>query len=438
MSTVVEVRLWGRTIGAAALADGETVAGFEYDPGFARSGIELSPLVMPAVPGRVYRFGALAREAFHGLPGLLADSLPDRFGRSVIDAWLAEQGRAESELSPLERLCYVGSRGMGALEFAPALGPRATRAERLHLDALVALASEVLDRRAGLSASFSTSGRRRAMAEILRVGTSAGGARAKAVVVWNRDTGEVRSGQAGAPPGFEHWLLKFDGVRGNRDRETLADPQGFGAVEYAYSLMARAAGITMPETRLLPDGERRHFMVRRFDRTRDGARLHMQTLGALCHLDYNDAGAHSYEQALAAIRALGLPGSAAEEQYRRMVFNVVARNQDDHVKNIAFIMDPRGEWSLSPAYDLTYAYNPAGIWTRRHQMSVAGRRDDVTRADLREVARSASLVRGRADAILAQVRDAVAGWEDIAMRAEVAPDHIRGIAATHRLDLPAR
>lgn len=438
MSTVAEVRLWGTTVGAAALAEGEDVASFEYDPGFARAGIELSPLVMPVRAGRVYRFPALPARSFRGLPGLIADSLPDRFGHSLIDAWLAERGRPPGSLTALERLCYVGTRGMGALEYAPALGPRATRAERLHIDALVELASEVLGDRAALSASFAGTRRSRAMAEILRVGTSAGGARAKAVVVWNPDTGEVRSGQSDAPPGFAHWLLKFDGVRGNRDKEALADPQGFCAVEYAYSLMARAAGITMPPTRLLTEGGRRHFMARRFDRTDAGAKLHMQTLGALCHLDYNDPLAHAYEEAFAAIRALGLPGTDSEEQYRRMVFNVVARNQDDHVKNIAFVMDRAGTWSLSPAYDITYAYNPDGLWTARHQMSLNGRRDGFTMDDLRAAGRAASLVRGRADAIHAQVRDAVARWPGFAQEAGVEPEHVRAVGAVHRLDLPQR
>ncbi len=433
MSTIARVRLWGTTIGVASLGEDDAVAAFEYDPAFLRSGIEVAPLTMPLGPG-VLRFPGLPAPAFHGLPGLLADSLPDRFGDSLIDLWLAEQGRDPSGFDALERLCYVGTRGMGALEFAPALGPRSRRAERLHLGALVELASEVMSRRAKLSTSFDGESRDAALAEILRVGTSAGGARAKAVIAWNPTTEEVRSGQAAAPPGFEHWLLKFDGVRGNRDREVLADPQGFGALEYAYSRMARAAGIEMRETRLLAEDGRRHFMTRRFDRADDGDRIHMQSLGALAHLDYNDPMANSYEQAFATIRALGLAMAAIEEQFRRTAFNVMARNQDDHVKNIAFLMDRRGEWSLAPAFDLTYAYNPTGVWTARHQMSVNGRREGITPDDLRALAATATMKRGRADAILDQVRSAVMRWREFADAAGVEESQAAGVAAAHRRD----
>lgn len=435
MTTLVEVRLWGRTIGAASLDAGERFALFQYDSAFAGSGIELSPLVIP-LARRVHRFPELPVETFRGLPGLLADSLPDRFGDRLIAAWLARQGRTAESFNALERLCYVGTRGMGALEFAPAIGPRSVGADRIHVDALVGLAAEVLASRGGLVASFEDAERERALGEILRVGTSAGGARAKAVIVWNPVTDEVRSGQGGAPPGFEHWLLKFDGVQGNRDKE-LDDPRGFCAVEYAYSLMARAAGIAMPATRLLEEGGRRHFMARRFDRTPEGGRLHMQSLGALAHLDFNDPNAHSYEEAFLAIRRLGLPMDAVEEQYRRMAFNIVARNQDDHVKNIAFLMDRRGRWSLAPAFDLTYAYNPVGAWTGRHQMSVAGKRDAFTRGDLRTCARTAGMKRGRADTILDEVRAAVDRWDEWAAVAGVAESHARRIALAQRRDIPA-
>jgi serine/threonine-protein kinase HipA len=345
-----EVRLWGRTIGAVALDEGRDVAAFEYDPQFAQSGIELSPIVMP-LSSRVHAFPALARETFHGLPGLLADSLPDKFGNALIDAWLATQGRAPESFSAVERLCYVGTRGTGALEYAPVLGPKTRTATNIDLDALVELASDVLTQRRNLRVGFNDEGKQHALRDLLVVGTSAGGARAKAVIAWNRTTNEVRSGQVDAGPGFEYWLLKFDGVAGNRDRE-LEDPRGYGAIEYAYHLMARAAGITMNECRLLEESGRRHFMTRRFDRLAGGEKLHMQSLGALAHFYFNAAGAHSYEQALLTIRRLELPMSAVEEQFRRMVFNVVARNQDDHAKNIAFLMGKSGAWSLAPAFDV--------------------------------------------------------------------------------------
>jgi len=433
--TTIEVRLWGSLIGAASIAGPGQVAAFEFEPGFAARGVELSPLIMPLAPGRVYHFPELSMGSFHGLPGLLADSLPDRFGQAVINAWLAEQGRDPADFDSLEMLSYVGTRGMGALEFAPATGPRATRAEIVHLAALTQLASEILTSRQGLSASFQDSSREQAMAQIMKVGTSAGGARAKALIVWNRTTGEVRTGQAQAPAGSTHWLLKFDGVTGNRDKE-LADPEGYTVIEFAYSRMARAAGITMPETTLLEEGGRRHFMVRRFDRLDDGAKLHAQSLGALAHLDFNQADVNSYEQAFQVIRRLGLGPDAVEEQFRRMVFNIVARNQDDHVKNIAFLMDRAGAWSLSPAFDVTYAFNPDGAWTRRHQMSVNGRREGFTREDLRLCARTASLKRGRADAILDQVIGAVSEWPRVAAAAGVRQEHIVAVGANLRLEFP--
>src|SRR6056297_1613245 len=342
MTTLAEVRLWGRTIGAVALPEDGRTAAFEYDPAFRRSRIEVAPLTMP-LAGRVFRFPELPDETFHGLPGLLADSLPDKFGHRLIDAWLARQGRGPTSMNAVERLCYTGKRGMGALEFRPRLGPRAARSTRLEVDALVELASEVLADRDGLRQAFGEDTSEKALADILRVGTSAGGARAKAVIAWNPETNEVRSGQVDADPGFEHWLIKFDGVSGNRDRE-LNDPQGYCAIEYAYYRMALAAGIDMSECRLFEENGRAHFMTRRFDRTADGGKLHMQSLGGLAHLDYNLPGAHSYEQVLQVMRRLGMPRTDLAEQARRAMFNVAARNQDDHVKNIAFLMDRRGRW----------------------------------------------------------------------------------------------
>lgn len=422
MNTVGEVKLWGRTIGAVSLREGEDVAAFEYDAQFAQSGIQLAPIVMP-LSRRVYRFPELSRQTFLGLPGLLADSLPDKFGNALINAWLASQGRQPGSFSAVERLCYTGERGMGALEFAPAVGPKTRQAARIQVDKLVELASDVLVHRNNLQASFADNDKAAALGDILRVGTSAGGARAKAIIAWSPKTNEVRSGQVTAGDGFEYWLLKFDGVSGNKDKE-LDDPKGYGVIEYAYYLMARACGIAISECRLFEDGDRRHFMTRRFDRLPGGEKLHMQSLCALAHYDFNMAGAYSYEQALLVMRQLQLPMQAIEQQFRRMAFNIVARNQDDHVKNIAFLMDKKGRWSLSPAFDVTYSFNPAGAWTASHQMTMNGKREKFTMDDFKACARAASMKRGRAEAIVAEVQTTVSRWLSFADEAGV-PDAVR-------------
>lgn len=436
MATVAEVRLWGRTVGAVSVEDGARIAAFQYAPAFLASGIQLAPLTMP-LSRRVYQFPSLPQVSFHGLPGLLADSLPDRFGNALIDAWLATQGRRPESFNSVERLCYIGVRGMGALEFAPAKGPPLGRSARVQVDQLVKLASQVLTHRASLQVSFAPDRRHDGLQEILRVGTSAGGARAKAIVAWNRDTNEVRSGQVKAPAGFGYWLLKFDGVSANKDKE-LDDPKGYTVIEYAYALMAADAGIEMSESRLLEEGGRRHFMTRRFDRLGDGGKLHMQSLGALAHLDFNSAGAYSYEQAFDVIKRLGLSMRARDQQFRRMIFNVVARNQDDHVKNVAFLMDKAGVWSLSPAFDVTYAYNPTGLWTNRHQMTINGKTDDFTREDFKAVAQVAGLKRARPEAILTEVMDTVAQWPSYAGKAGVPGAQRDKISRTLRLKLDRR
>ena len=422
MTTVGEVRLWGKTIGAVSLQDGEDVAAFEYDSAFAQSGIQIAPVTMP-LSRRVYRFPELSRQTFLGLPGLLADSLPDRFGNALINAWLASQGRRPDSFNAVERLCYTGQRGMGALEYAPAIGPRARLSQRIEVDRLVELASEVLTQRDDLQTSFADEEKETALRDILRVGTSAGGARAKAVIAWNPATNEVRSGQVKSGQGFEYWLLKFDGVSGNRDKE-LEDPRGYGVIEYAYYLMARECGIEISESRLFEENGRRHFMTRRFDRLAGGEKLHMQSLGAMAHYDFNMAGAYSYEQALLTMRQLRLPMQAIEQQFRRMVFNLAARNQDDHVKNIAFLMDKEGRWSLSPAFDVTYSFNPAGEWTASHQMTMNGKREHFTMEDFKACARSASMKRGRAETIVAEVQDTVSKWRSFADAAGV-PEAVR-------------
>ena len=428
---IAKVQLWGRTIGGVSLDEGRDVAAFQYDAEFARSGIELSPLTMP-LGERVYEFPTLPQNTFHGLPGLLANSLPDKFGNALIDAWLATQGRTPESFNAVERLCYTGTRGMGALEFAPALGPRSRPPMKIQIAALVRLAGEVLTHRGDLQGHFHEAGKEKTLRDILLVGTSAGGARAKAVIAWNRVTNEVRSGQIAAGEGFDYWLLKFDGVAGNKDKE-LEDPKGYGAVEFAYHLMAKAAGITMSECRLLEENGRRHFMTRRFDRLAGGEKLHMQSLCALAHFDFNQAGAYAYEQALLTIRQLKLPMGGVEEQFRRMVFNIVARNQDDHVKNIAFLMNQQGVWSLAPAFDVTYSYNPSGSWTARHQMTLNGKRDSFAREDFEACAKAAVMKRGRAAKIIEEVKAAVKLWPEFAAKAKLSDDWRDKIQKAHRL-----
>ena len=422
--TAAEVFLWGTKIGTVIFDRDTGLGSFEYDPVFLTSGIEVAPIAMP-LSRRVYTFPELARHSFHGLPGLLADSLPDKFGNAVIDAWLRSQGRSPSSFDPVERLCYTGSRGMGALEYVPALGPGAAEADSIQIDRLVELASEILRSREDMHASISD----HAMQEIIRVGTSAGGARAKAVIAWNEKTGDIRSGQIDAGKGYEYWLIKFDGVDRNGDKEGEDVPQ-YTRIEYAYYLMAKNAGILMNECRLFEESGRYHFMTRRFDRDPvTGAKYHMQSLGGMAHFDFNLPGAYSYEQAAEVMRRLRLSNTEISQFFRRMVFNVLMRNQDDHVKNISFLMDRRGQWRLAPAYDMTYAYNPDGMWTGTHQMSVNGKRDDISIQDLLLSARSMGIKKAEAERIITEIQYSRGNWmkfaEDAAIQ-ENAADQIQG------------
>jgi len=429
MTTVADVKLWGVTIGAVSIEDGRDVASFQYDGDFIESGVRVAPLMMPPSTA-IYTFPSLPRDTFKGLPGMLADALPDRFGTNVINAWLAQQGRPVNWLNVVERLCYVGTRGMGALEFLPARGPDLNHASALEVEHLVELASSILSKRNALHTSLSDG--HEALLDILRVGTSAGGARAKAVIAWNPVSKRVRSGQAKANKGYEYWLIKFDGVSGNGDHG-VKDPKGFGTIEYAYYRMATDAGIEMSPSQLYEEHGRRHFMTKRFDRTDDGDKLHMQSLCAIAHFDFNQAGAYSYEQALRVAHELGLGMDVVEQLYRRMVFNIVARNQDDHVKNIGFLMDRNGRWSLAPAFDVVYAYNPQGMWTSRHQMSVNGARENFTLADLDACARSASIKRSHARDIVHSVVPVVEQWTRYADEAGVQPrmrDQIKSVLRT--------
>jgi serine/threonine-protein kinase HipA len=427
--TDATVRLWGSEIGAVSWLPDRGVGVFQYMPEFVSSGIQLAPVMMPLSPDP-YEFPGLPHDAFKGLPGMLADSLPDKFGNAVIDAWVTAQGRPAGEFNPVERLCYIGTRGMGALEFAPAVVlPGVEKSQRLEIEALAQLASDVLNNRGKLTGVLKGGDDdREALEQILRVGTSAGGARAKAILAWNEKTGEFRSGQVRAGEGFTYWLMKFDGVSNNRDKE-LADPQGFGLIEYGFYLLAIAAGIDMSECRVHREGGRSHFMTRRFDRSANGQKLHMQSLAALRHYDFNAAGAYSYEQAVETIRILDLPSYDVEQQFRRAVFNVLIRNQDDHVKNIAFLMNRKGEWRLSPAFDVVYAYNPAGDWTHQHQMSLNGKRDKFEFSDLVQFGAFCGIKHKKAQEIIREMHGHVATWMSYADKAGV-PEGVA--AAIHR------
>ena len=422
--TSVEVQLWGTTVGALYQKEGDEFASFEYASDFARSGIEPAPVAMPVRSGAIYRFPDLSPATFHRLPGLFVDSIPDKFGNKIIDQWLVQNGRDPKSFTALERLCYTGSRGMGALEFYPVVGPDPVKSEPLEIERLRTLAANILDQRKKVKVRLRE---KDAFEQIVRVGTSAGGARAKVLIAYDDSTGTVLSGQVRAPEGYGYWLLKFDDIENNRDKEN-ADPAGFGALEYTYSQIAKEAEIEMTECRLLEDGDHRHFMTRRFDRTENGGKLHYQSLTAIAHYDFNIAGAYSYEQAFAIARQIGLSTADIEQMYRRAVFNICARNQDDHTKNIGFLMDKRGNWSLAPAFDVTYAYNPAGRWTGTHQMTFNGKREKFTLDDFKAVEKSAGLVQGRHKRILEQVQDALAGFKKLAKANDVPKKLVQEVA----------
>lgn len=427
----VEVKLWGTTIGALSMEEGDTAARFEYAPSFISAGIEPSPISMP-VTSKIYSFPLLPN-TFKGLPGLFVDSIPDKFGNKLIDSWLIRQGRDPQSFTPLERLCYTGNRGMGALEFIPTVGPTATENDILDVEALRDFAADILNQRKNFKAAttFKNKKKQNTFEQILRVGTSAGGARAKVLIALDESTGEIRSGQVANSENFTYWLLKLDDVQNNSDKEK-ADLQGYGPIEYTYYQMALAAGVQMSESHLLENAGHRHFMTRRFDRLAGGKKLHYQSLTALAHYDFNAAGAYSYEQAITVIKQLGLGYDSLEEFFRRAIFNICARNQDDHAKNIGFLMNKRGEWSLAPAFDMTYAYNPGGLWTGTHQLTFNGKRDNFVLDDFKAVAKFAGLKQGRYKKILAEVQSAVAQWPKLAKKNEVHSEYIKAIKATHR------
>ena len=420
MHNTANVYLWGTHIGTVLLNDGNPIAKFQYTDAFREMGIEVSPINMPLKP-MVFEFPELSIKSFRGLPGLLSDSLPDKFGNKVIAAWLREQGLEPKDLNTIDRLCYAGQRGMGALEYKPALFDKDDTSEILTVDALSDLADKVLKMREDAKAALVPD--MNEYSSMLKVGSSAGGARAKALIGWNEATGEVRSGQVKLPKGFGYWLIKFDGLTGNGDKEG-DDKWGYGRVEYAYHLMAKAAGIEMSECRLW---NKRHFMTRRFDRLENGGKLHMQTLGALAHFDFNDPTAYSYEQAFRVTRQVVNHAKANEQLFRRMTFNILAWNCDDHVKNIAYLMDRGGRWSLAPAYDECYAHNHDGDWTSQHQMSINGKRTGITDEDILTCAHFANMRERKAKIILDEIKDVVREWPRFAAEAEVRDDFATAI-----------
>lgn len=421
------VELWDMRVGAVLWDSDRGLASFEFEPSFLNSGLDPAPLTMPIDEARrgraVFEFPDLAYKTFYGLPGMLADSLPDKYGNNIINAWLARQGRTPESFSPVERLCYTGKRGMGALEFTPVIGDGANESVPVEVQELVRLAHKVIHERSQLDTNFN---HLEALTDIIRVGTSAGGARPKAVIALNDKTGKVRSGQVTAPAGFSYWIMKFDGVKD----DTLGDPAGYGRIEYAYYKMAKQCEINMTKCRLYEEGDRAHFMIKRFDRTEKGKKIHMQSLCGMAHFDFNEAGGYSYEQAFQIMRRLRLPHSDAEQLFKRMVFNLVARNQDDHPKNIAFLMDKSGTWKLSPAFDMTYAHNPSGDWTHKHQMTVNGKREGFVYDDLIAVADEMNIKKG--SQIIDQIVEVVSRWREFAKAVGVEINQIEAISRTHR------
>ena len=426
MVDVAKVSMFGFPVGTFSWDERYEAVRFEYDHHFIGRGLEPSPLMMPVREGRVYSFTGLDKETFKGLPGMLADSLPDTYGRALFDRWLALTGRTSS--NPIETLCFLGKRCMGALEFEPAMDVSYNTHSKFAIDSLVEVAKEALANKNAFDTNLKDD-RKKAIAEILRLGTSAGGQRAKAIIAYNKTTGDVRSGQVEAPEGFDYYLIKLDGVSA---KAGFKDTENYGRLEYSFYKLAKACGIEMSECSLIEENGRAHFLTKRFDR-RDGRKIHMQTLCGIAHFDYRLHRAYSYEQAFNVMRALHLSYLEAKEMFRRMVFNVIIRNQDDHTKNISFLMEEDGKWRLSPAYDMGYAYNPNGGWTATHQMSINGKFDDITRQDLLSFAQQNN-IKDAAD-IIEEICDAASHWPTIAKECEVPSDMIDAIIPNFLLNL---
>ncbi|ELE7612003.1 type II toxin-antitoxin system HipA family toxin [Vibrio vulnificus] len=434
---VITITYQGDLVGAVSFDTEKGLGSFEYDPGFVKNGVELSPIKMP-LSNRIYRFPELDFNTFKGLPGLIADSLPDDFGNAVLNAWVASQGRSPSDITPLQRLQYTGKRGMGALEYAPATKLRSLNAsQQVEIQSLVSIAQEILDSRGNFEVELKQNGQddREAMMSLLSVGMSAGGARPKAVLAFNEDFTQVRSGQTNVPSGFTHYLMKFDGVsEHNKNQETFGDPLGYGAMEFVYHLMANKCGVDMMPCRLLHEGNRRHFITQRFDRIKN-SKVHVQTLNGLAHIDYKKPGSFSYAELFGIARQLKLSAVDAEQLFKRMTFNIIARNHDDHSKNFAFMLK-KDRWSLAPAYDLAYSYKPGSKWVNSHWMSLNGKRDNFTRGDFYSLEKLSPIFNKRKiDDIIDTTIEHVSTWRQLAEEWDVPKTLIDEIQENLRLDI---
>ncbi|MDO6568602.1 type II toxin-antitoxin system HipA family toxin [Alteromonas sp. 1_MG-2023] len=434
---VITITYQDDVVGAVSFDTEKGLGSFEYDPGFIIKGIELSPIKMP-LSNRIYSFPELGFNTFKGLPGLIADSLPDDFGNAVLNAWVAGQGRSPSDITPLQRLQYTGKRGMGALEYAPATKLRSLNAsQQVEIQSLVSIAQEILDLRGNFEVELKQSGQddREAMMSLLSVGMSAGGARPKAVLAFNEDFTQVRSGQAKVPSGFTHYLMKFDGVSEHtKNQETFGDPLGYGAMEFVYHLMANKCGVDMMPCRLLHEGNRRHFITQRFDRIKNN-KVHVQTLNGLAHVDYKKPGAFSYAELFGIARQLKLSAVEAEQLFKRMTFNIIARNHDDHSKNFAFMLK-KDKWSLAPAYDLAYSYKPGSKWVNSHWMSLNGKRDKFTRSDFYSLEKISPIFnKKKIDDIIDSTIEHISTWRQLAEEWDVPRTLIDEIQENLRLDI---
>ena len=434
---VITITYQDDVVGAVSFDTEKGLGSFEYDPGFIKKSVELSPIKMP-LSNRIYNFPELDFNTFKGLPGLIADSLPDDFGNAVLNAWVAGQGRSPGDITPLQRLQYTGKRGMGALEYAPATQLRSLNAsQQVEIQSLVSIAQEILDSRGNFEVELKQNGQddREAMISLLSVGMSAGGARPKAVLAFNKDFTQVRSGQANVPSGFTHYLMKFDGVsEHNKNQETFGDPLGYGAMEFVYHLMANKCGLDMMACRLLNEGNRRHFITQRFDRIKN-SKVHVQTLNGLAHVDYKKPGSFSYAELFGIARQLRLSAVEAEQLFKRMTFNIIARNHDDHSKNFAFILK-KDKWSLAPAYDLAYSYKPGSKWVNSHWMSLNGKRDNFTRSDFYSLEKLSPVFnKKKIDDIIDATIEHVSTWRQLAEEWDVPKTLIDEIQENLRLDI---